>query len=165
MKNETTFNYRYSSSKEQYIIEFMDYVLSKKYGETISLEICGKFLKYNIGDEKELKKFKNLMNRIKNALIDKGYLLKTIPNVGYYIMKPKQIPNYVYRTYTLRTLRLIEKQDRILKHTDISDLNNERKKENEEIKVLTYTTYEAIETAIFQSDYFKNKNIYDELND
>ena len=105
------------------------------------------------------------MARIKNALIDKGYLLKTITNVGYYIMKPKQIPNYVYRTYTLKTLRLIEKQGRILTHTETLDLSEQRKKENEEIKKLTEVTYEAIENSIFTSDYFKNKNIYDNLND
>ena len=165
MQNNGVFNYRYSSSKEQYVVEFIDYVLSKNYGETISLETCGKILRYNTEDEKEFKRFKSLMARIKNALIDKGYLLKTITNVGYYIMKPKQIPNYVYRTYTLRTLRLIEKQDRILTHTETLNLNEQRKQENEEIKKLTKVTYEAIENSIFTSDYFKNKNIYDNLND
>lgn len=158
-------NYRYSSAKEQQVIEFMDYVLSKTYGETISLREAARILQYNIEDEKEMKKFKSMMGRIKNELIDKGYLLKSIVNVGYYIMKPKQIPDYTYRTYTLRTLRLLEKQDRILAHTDTSGLSDIRMKENLEIKELNKVTYEAINTCIDTSSYFENKNFYNSLDD
>ena len=46
----TSMNYRYSSAKEQQVIEFIDYVLSKHYGETISLS------------RKQIKKYKNIFN-------------------------------------------------------------------------------------------------------
>ena len=165
LKNNRTFNYRYSSSKEQYIVKFIECVVERGYGETITLEETGKLLQYNIEDEHELKKMKSVMCRIKNYLIDRGYVLKSIVGVGYYIMKPKQIPNYVYRTYTLRTLRLIEKQDRILAHTPISDLSELRQKENAEIKQLTKVTYEAINKSIDESEYFKNRAFYNGLDD
>lgn len=160
-----TFNYRYSSSKEQYIVRFIECVVERGYGETITLEETGKLLQYNIEDEHELKKMKSVMCRIKNYLIDRGYVLKSIVGVGYYIMKPKQIPNYVYRTYTLRTLRLIEKQDRILAHTPISDLSVVRQEENSQIKDLTKVTYEAINKSIDESEYFKNRAFYNGLDD
>ena len=80
-------------------------------------------------------------------------------------MKPKQIPNYVYRTYTLRSLRLIEKQNKILEHTPTSELSTERQHENQDIKALAKTTYEAINKSIDESEYFKNKYLYDNLND
>ena len=158
-------NYRYSSAKEQQVIELIDYVLTKNYGETIPLREAAKILQYNIDDEGEMKRFKSMMSRIKNALIDKGYVLKSITNVGYYIMKPKQVPDYTYRTYTLRTLRLLEKQDRILAHIDTSELSTIRLKENEEIKSLNKVTYEAINTCIDTSSYFENKNFYNGLDD
>ena len=160
-----SFNYRYSSKKEAEAIEFIDYVMSKEYGETLPISTCAYMLKYNIDDERELKKFRSIMARIRNALIDKGYVLKSIPNVGYYIMKPKQIPSYVYRTYTLKTLRFLEKQDRILQHTDTSELQGLRIRENEEIKELTQITYEAIDMSINESDYFNHKEIYNSMND
>lgn len=160
-----TFNYRYSSSKEQYIVRFIECVVERGYGKTITLEETGKLLQYNIEDEHELKKMKSVMCRIKNYLIDRGYVLKSIVGVGYYIMKPKQIPNYVYRTYTLRTLRLIEKQNRILDHTPTSDLSNVRQEENAQIKDLTKVTYEAINKSIDESEYFKNRAFYNGLED
>ena len=165
VKQERTFNYRYSSSKEGYIVQFIERVLERGYGGTITLEEAGKILNYNIDNEKELNKMRTVIARIKNYLIDRGYVLKSIPSIGYYIMKPKQIPNYVYRTYTLRSLRLLEKQDRILAHTPISDLSELRQKENAEIKVLTRVTYEAINKSIDESEYFKNKYIYNGMED
>lgn len=164
-RSERTFNYRYSSNKEGNIVNFIQCVVEKGYGQTISLSETGKLLGYNIEDEHELKKMKSTLARVKNYLIDRGYVLKSIVGVGYYIMKPKQIPNYVYRTYTLRTLRLIDKQDRILAHTPISDLSELRQKENAEIKSLTKVTYEAINKSIDESEYFKNKSVYNGLDD
>lgn len=158
-------NYRYSSAKEQQVIELIDYILSKNYGDTIPFSQAARILQYNIEDENENKKFKSMMSRVKNALIDKGYVLKSIVNVGYYIMKPKQIPDYTYRTYTLRTLRLLEKQDRILTHIDTSELSTIRIKENQEIKALNKTTYEALNTCIDTSSYFENKSFYNALDD
>lgn len=164
-KDERTFNYRYSSSKEQNIVEFIKCVTQRGYGETISLEEAGQILKYNIDNEKEFRRFRSVMSRIKNYLIDRGYLLKSIVGVGYYIMKPKQVPNYVYRTYTLRSLRLIEKQDRILEHTPTSELSQIRQQENKDIKALTKKTYEAINKSIDESEYFKNRAFYNGLDD
>ena len=158
-------NYRYSSAKEQQVIELIDYVLTKNYGETISLREAAKILQYNIEDEGEKKRFKMMMYRVRNALVDKGYVLKSITNVGYYIMKPKQIPDYTYRTYTLKTLRLLEKQDRILEHVDTSELSITRIQENIEIKALNKATYEAINTCIDTSSYFEHKNFYNGLDD
>ena len=158
-------NYRYSSSKEQQVIELIDHILSKNYGDTVTFAEAARILQYNIEDERENKKFKSMMARIKNSLIDKGYLLRSITNRGYYIMKPKQVPDYTYRIYTLRTLRLLEKQDRILTHIDTSGLSTVRLKENEEIKSLNRTTYEAINTCIDTSSYFENKSFYNALDD
>lgn len=158
-------NYRYSSAKEQQVIEMIDYILTKKYGDTIPLSQAAKILQYNIDDEGEKRKFKMMMYRVRNALIDKGYVLKPITNVGYYIMKPKQIPDYTYRTYTLKTLRLLEKQDRILEHVDTTGLSVARMKENIEIKALNKATYEAINTCIDTSSYFEHKDFYNGLDD
>lgn len=164
-RNRSGLNYRYSSLKEQQAIELIDFILEKNYGDVVPLREASRILQYNIDDELEKKRFNSMMSRIKNELIDKGYILKTIVNIGYYIMKPKQIPDYTYRTYTLATLRLLEKQNRILEHTDTTVLSEVRLKENIEIKSLNKTTYEAVNSCIDESSYFENKNFYNSLND
>lgn len=165
MERRNGINYRYSSAKEQYVTELIEYICDKKYGDVIPELEAARILHYNIEDEQEKRKFKSLMARVKNALIDKGYVLKSIRNLGYYIMKPKQIPDYTYRTYTLATLRLLEKQDRILQHIDTSELNVTRLQENTEIKALNKSTYEAISNALDTSSYFENKDFYNNLDD
>lgn len=159
-------SYIYNSFYRENAENFIKFVIeNKNYGDIIDLTDCAKILKFNIYDNIEYHRFKNLMSQIKNILIDNGILLKYVRNKGYYIMKPKQIPNYVFRTYTLKTLRLMEKQDRILKNTKTRDLNEIRLKENKEIKILTNTIYTSIKKDINQSDYFSNKDVYDTLKD
>lgn len=159
-------SYIYNSFYRENAEKFIKFVIeNKNYGDIIDLTDCAKMLKLNIYDNIEYHRFKGLMSKIKNILIDNGILLKYVRNKGYYIMKPKQIPNYVFRTYTLRTLRLMEKQDRILKNTKTRDLTEIRLKENKEIKILTNTIYTSIKKDINQSDYFSNKDVYDTLKD
>ena len=162
-------NFRYESSyKSEYkqrIQELIEYILSLNYGETIGFSKVAYILKYNIEDEKEYKKFRSTMSRVKNILIDYGYVLKTITNVGYYILKPKQIGNYCYRTYIKRTENLLEKSNRILNHTDKSMLSEVRKEEHENVMNLNLDLINTIDMTIENSSYYSKKNYYDSLED
>ena len=102
-------NYRYNSKLSQAVSDVITYILDKSYGDTIPFETLSKMLGYNIEDEKEKKKFQSIMARIKNYLVEKGYVLRTIVGRGYYIMKPKQISGYCYHTYICRLDNLLEK--------------------------------------------------------
>ena len=162
-------NFRYDSSYQsefkQKIQETVEYILERNYGDTISFNTLGKLLHYNIYDEVENKKFKSTMGRVKNFLIDKGYVLKSIPGVGYYILKPKQISGYCYHTYIKRTENLLEKSDRILSHVAQSELSEIRKEEYENVCDLNSDVINAIDSSIENSKYFNRKNYYDNLED
>lgn len=158
-------NYRYSSKNENRIKDAVDYILDKEYGSTILFGTLADIMRYNIQDEQEEKKFKSTMGRVKNILVDSGYILKVITGVGYYILKPKHISSYCYRTYVDRTKRLLEKSERVLKHVDQTELSDERKKEHREMTELNREIYGDIGLIVESSEYGKNRHYYDSLKD
>jgi len=165
MKVNFRYDSGYDSEYKQRIQEIVEFILSKNYGDTITNTEASKILKYNIYDETELKKYKNTMCRVKNFLIDYGYVLKSIVGIGYYILKPKQISGYCYHTYVLRTENLLNKSARILSHVDTSELSENRMEELNDVKDLNLDVTNAIDTTIENSRYFDKKSFYDNLED
>ncbi len=165
MKPNFRYDSRYESEYKQRIQETVEYVLDKKYGDTISFESLAKLLHYSLEDEHETKKFKSTMGRVKQFLIEKGYILKSIAGVGYYILKPKQISGYCYHTYIRRTKNLLEKSGRILKYTDQTELSEIRQEEYDNVCDLNLDTMSAISTTIENSKYYANKHYYESLED
>ena len=158
-------NYRYSTKNENRIKDAVDYILDKDYGSTIPFGLLADIMRYNIEDEQEEKKFKSTMGRVKNILVDSGYILKTITGIGYYILKPKHISSYCYRTYIDRTKRLLEKSERVLQHVDRTELSDIRKKEHEEMSELNREMYGDIGLIVESSEYGKNRAYYNSLKD
>lgn len=162
-------NYRYegqyNSKYKERISDVVEYILDKDYGQTIEFEILANMLHYNIEVEEENKKFKSTMARIKNILIDYGYVLKSVTGVGYYILKPKQISGYCYHTYIRRTTNLLDKSARILNHTQHSLLSQDRKEEYDNVCELNLDTANAIQSTIENSKYYNRKIYYDSLKD
>lgn len=158
-------NYRYSSKNENKIQDACTYILDKNYGDTIPLEQLANLLKYNLDDETEKKRFKNVMSKVRNILIDYGYVLKSITGVGYYILKPKHISSYCYRTYIDKTKTLLEKSEKILVHVDQKELSNIRKKEYSEMTELNQQLYGEIGLVVEGSEYGKNRAYYNSLED
>ena len=165
MEQNFRYDSRYNSLKKRELQETIELILDKNYGETILFEQLSKILHYNLDDENEKRKFRSAMARVKNFLIDYGYVLKTITNVGYYILKPQHISSYCYRTYIDKTKVLLEKSERILKHTDKSELSDIRKKEHEEMTDLNQQLYGEIGLVVESSEYGKNRIYYNSLED
>ena len=165
MKVNFRYESNYNSEYKQRIQELVEYILDLNFGETISFEKAGYILKYNIEDEKEYKKFRSTMQRVKNILIDYGYVLKTITNVGYYILKPKQISGYCYHTYIRKTEKLLGKSSRILQHTKTSELSEIRKEEYDNVCDLNIDLITNIDNTIENSNYYNKKYYYDNLDD
>ena len=165
MKKNFRYDSRYESEFKQRIQETIDFILEKNYGDTIGYIPLAKILHYNIDDELEAKKFKVMMGRVKNFLIDYGYVLKSIAGVGYYILKPKQISGYCYHTYIKRTESLLDKSGRILSHVEQSKLSEIRKEEYDNVCNLNLGVTNAIDTTIENSEYFNKKNYYENLED
>jgi hypothetical protein len=159
-------NFRYKNTKnENRIKDAVDYILDKEYGSTILFGQLADIMRYNIQDEQEERRFKSTMNKVRNILVDSGYILKIITGVGYYILKPKHISSYCYRTYVDRTKRLLEKSERVLKHVDQTELSDERKKEHAEMTDLNQQLYGEIGLVVEGSEYGKKRAYYDSLED
>ena len=163
--NRVEVNYRYASKREAQIKDALDYILDKDYGATIEFTKLAEIMRFNIEDEQEERRFKSTMGRVKNILIDYGYILKTITGVGYYILKPKHISSYCYRTYIDKTKVLLEKSERILAHVDKNELSDIRKKEHKEMCQLNQEVYGEIGLVVEGSDYGKNRSYYNSLKD
>ena len=154
MKMNFRYEGEYNSEYGQRKSEVIEYILNKKYGETISFDTLAHILHYNLEDEKENRKFKTMMSKIKNILINYGYILK-----------PKQISGYCYHTYIRRTTNLLDKSSRILKYTDTTELSDMRKEEYDNMIDLNLDLTNAIDTTIENSNYYNKKTYYDNLKD
>lgn len=65
MKINFRYDSRYNSKFKQNIQETIEFILNKKYGETLYLTDLGKIMGYNINDETELKKLNLKWVRLK----------------------------------------------------------------------------------------------------
>lgn len=131
------------------------YFYSKNFGETITFDELQQFTHYNLKDEYESYVFKgSLMRKVKNELIENGYVLKSIRKIGYYILKPNQIQSYTYRTYIKRPLRQYEKAKVILDNTKKNNLNE---KEFEKYKLTQELNQELIDKTnnLFNLEKYK----------
>jgi hypothetical protein len=165
MKMNTRYDSRYNSEYKDRIAELVEFILDKNYGEIILNSEISKILHYNIDDEKEFLKFKSTMSRVKNFLVDYGYILKNVSGTGYYILKPKQIAGHCYHTYIVKTQRLLDKSDRVLNHTDGTQLSEIRKEEFNNVLELNTVLNDKIWETIKHSGYYDRKAYYDSLED
>ena len=165
MKTNFRYEQTYESKKKQSIQETVEFILDKNFGTTISDTDLAKILKYNISYEEEYKKYKSMMNKIRNFLLQYGYVLKSISGIGYYILKPQQISSHCYKTYVKRASRLYDKSSYILDHTDKTELSPVRKEELENIVNLNKQLIDNAYKLITESKYYSRKNYYDSLED
>lgn len=158
-------NYRYNSKREGQIKNAVDFILDHNYDSTIEFAKLAEIMQFNITDEQEEKRFRSTMNRVKDILIDHGYVLRTVTGVGYYILKPKHISGYCYRTYIDKTKRMLEKSERVLRHVDKTELSDIRKQEHSQMYELNQQIYGEIGLMVEGSDYGKNRYYYNSLKD
>ena len=138
--------------------EIIKYFYSKKFGETIRFEELQQFTHYNLRDEYESYKFKgNVMRKVKNELIENGYVLKSIRKIGYYILKPNQIQSFTYRTYIIKPLKNFEKAEVILNNTKRSNLNEEELKKHKLTQKLNRELKYSTSVLINSQEYSKLK--------
>lgn len=165
MKQDFRYEQERDSKKRLDIQEVVEYILNKKYGETLLHEDLAKILRYNIEDEEECYKYKAMMAKVKKFLIQYGYILKGVAGLGYYILKPNQISRHCYKTYIKSCLRMYDKSLYILEKTDKSELNNDRQEEIDFLMDLNKKLIQKTEKMIYESPYYSRKTYYDNLED
>lgn len=165
MKQEFRFEQERDSKKKQNKQEAIEFILEKEYGTTILHEELANILQYNISDEDEFKKYKNIMVQIKNFLLSYGRVLKGISGVGYYILKPSQVSQHCYRTYIKSAGRLYDKSAYVLDRTDKTELSDIRKEEIHNMIQLNKQLIDNAWNTIQESAYYSRKAVYDNLED
>lgn len=160
-------NFRYEgereSKKKQNIQETVEFILDKNYGETVLNRELSEILGYNIDYEEEMKKYKSTMARVKNFLIQYGYVLKSVGGVGYYILKPSQISSHCYRTYVKGAIRTIDKNNYVLECTKQEGMDNDRKEEIANMIQMSKDLAENMWNTVTTSAYYSRKDYYDSL--
>ena len=139
----------------------LEYILTRKHGETIPYATLANILRFSLQDEQQEKIFKRRMSKIKNILIDYGYVLKSVGGVGYYILKPNQISSFTFRNYIVKPQKAYEKAKRILNHVDKTKLNEIGREEHRYAKELAENIAETAENTIYNSNYWNNKILYE----
>lgn len=122
-----------------------NYILTKKYGDTITNEELNNILQEDLKDEYGKIRFRNQMVKVKDTLYKKGFVIRPIYNIGYYILKPNQVSSYTYRNFIVKPTKQFKKAQKILKYTDCKEFNVE-------------------ETTEFELTRTLNKNIIDTTN-
>lgn len=165
MNNNFRYQGEYESKKKQNIQETIEFILNKNYGSTLTHTELSHLLGYNIEDEEEFKKYQSVMARIKNFLIDYGYILKGISGIGFYILKPTQISKHCYRTYIKRAGRMYDKSAYILKRTEKENMDANRLEEIKNMMDLNKKLIDNAWNTVKESAYYSRKDYYDSLED
>lgn len=164
MKTEYSYG-SYESNYRKYVPEVIKYIEGLNYGSTIGNITLAEMLHYDIDDDNEFRKFKYTMYRIRTSLFDRGIVLVSIRNVGYYILKPGQVSSHCYRTYVQSSRRLLGKSKYILDHIDSSGMSNDRLEEYQNFLNLNEQLIDEMSKTIESSKYYNRKSYYDNLND
>lgn len=167
MNRKVDFRYdesRYESAKKQAFQECMEYCLEHTYGNTLLESELGRILGYNLDTEEEYRKYKSIMGRIKNELINYGKVLKSVKG-GYYILKPQHVTSHCYRNYVKRSQRTLDKSLYILDHLDNTELNSDRLEEYNQFKELNEKIIDEANKLINNSVYYSRMDYYNSLED
>ena len=165
MKQNFRFEQERDSSKKQNKQEVIEYILAQSYGTTLYHNDLCKKLGYNFETEEEFYKYKSMMGSIKRVLTSYGRILRSVPNVGYYILKPSQISQHCYRTYIKGAARMYDKSEYVLERTDKTELNEVRTEEINNMIALTKDLIKKSWDSIQESAYYSRKDYYDNLED
>lgn len=129
------------------------YILDKDFGITLTFEDLNEFIGEDLKEEDGMKRFKNVMRKVRKQLYKNGYVLKGIMNVGYYILKPNQIAGYTYRNFMLKPLNSFYTAQVILDNTKKNKLNIEEKQKHFKTQGLNEALITANSLLINDEDY------------
>lgn len=133
--------------------------IGKEYGEVIYYSEAEGILKIY----REERKFGIYVKRAKDLAIEKSKVLKSIPGVGWQVLKPCQVSGYTYRKYIGNACNRYGYVDFILSNLNTSRLSEERMKEYIDVQNLNETLQKLTEKTIQESQYYQRRNYYENL--
>lgn len=131
-------------------------ILSREHGETLTYEELNNILQEDMEDRYGREVFRRQMNKVKNELFSKGYVIRPVCNVGYFILKPNQVSSYTYRNYIVKPMNSFKKAKIILDNTEKKKLRGQ--------EITEYTnTCELNEAIIYANAELINSEEYSML--
>ena len=152
--NIATGFYATEFSVKDSVRETEKYILSRKYGEVVTNDNLSAMLGYDLNVEKQKSKYKRVMAKIRNRLINDHYILRSVNGIGYYILRPEDVAGHCYRTYIKRSMNLIDKSDNLLVNTDKDELTGDKLAEFNEIVELNNKIAEQLWDNVKESRYY-----------
>jgi hypothetical protein len=154
MKNDSMENKDELTPKEKRK-EIYKLIHNKNYGETVTFEELNKIIKEDLKDPYGKIRFKSQMSKVKNKLYDDGIVIRSIYNIGYYILKPNQVSSYTYRNFIVKPIKSFDKAKKILEHTNAKGLNADELTELNTTGSLNETLIKT-SNRILNSEPYKN---------
>lgn len=134
--------------------KIIELILTKKHGETLKYDELNSILQEDINDYYGRHCFVRQMNKVKNELFDKGYVIRAVYGVGYYILKPNQVSSYTYRNYIVKPINSFKKARTILDNTAKKELKGQEVSEYQTTCALNEAMIYA-STELIQADEYK----------
>ena len=145
---------KYELTQKEKREKVMELILTKEYGYTLSYEELNDIFQENLNDRYGRELIRREMCKVKNNLFEKGYVIRPIYNVGYYILKPNQVSSYTYRTYIAKPINSFKKARTILDNTAKNKLKGQEVSEYQTTCELNEAMLYA-STELIQSDEYK----------
>lgn len=146
-------------SPKEKVQKIVELILKKKKGDTLKFEELNLIINEDLKDEYGKNRFKKIMNRAKNKLIEYGILIRGINGIGYYILKTNQMSSYTYRNYMIKPIKQMEKGKRILDNLNKKELNNEETKKYDLTKTLNDNLVNTNKAQINSKEFISLKEI------
>lgn len=114
---------------------------------------------------RDLLLFARVIKLTRKKLQVEGKVLKTINNKGYQILKPQHVSGFVYRNNIQKGIKCFDSGKFIMEHLHTDLLSEERMKEFQEMSELLKNIQTNSKQVVSRSEYFKNKDKYNNIND
>lgn len=146
-------------SPKEKVEKIVELILTKKKGDTLKFNELNLIINENLKDEYGKIRFRKIMQRSKNKLIEHGILIRGINGIGYYILKTNQMSSYTYRNYMIKPIKQMQKGKKILDNLNKKELNNEETKQYELTKTLNDNLININKDQINSKEFISLKNI------
>lgn len=143
------------------IEQLFNMFIQKQYGEIIYHTEIARIL----GFDKTESKYGIYVRKAKDRLIPYGKVLKSIPGVGFIVLKPQQVSGFVYRKYIKKTLNMYDKSEEILSYLQRDNFSEAREKEFQDVQKLNRDLQESTASMIQESGYYSRMDYYNSLDE
>ena len=149
----------FNTNSSDLINQVYNLFIQRNYGEMIYHSEVEKIL----GIKRDMTKYGIYVKKAKDKAVEKHRVLKSIPGVGWQVLKPQQVSGYTYRKYIKKALKMYDYSEFILEYVEEDKLGDTRKEEYEQVKELNNEMKKTSQQTIERSKYYSRIDYYESL--